>query len=168
MWKKSIITILLFCFFALLQDSFITHFSFFGAVPSLVFALFFTLAFFVKESNIYQIITLAIIAGFFLDIFSFTYIGPSIISLIIIGILLKYIQSALTTRDESYPFSYFLPLFIGFILLNELFIGLYIHFLDINKLILSFDIKIIYYALYSSIFATLFFYIYKRNLKNFR
>jgi rod shape-determining protein MreD len=165
MWKKILITTLLFCFFALLQDSFFTHFILFGAVPNLVFALFFTFAFFAKKIDSHEIISLAIIAGFFLDIFSYTFIGPSIFSLIIVGILLKKIQSALTTRDETYPFSYFLPLFIIFLLLNDLLIGLYAHFVDANKLVMSYDKTIISYAIYSSIFASIFFLIYKKNLK---
>jgi cell shape-determining protein MreD len=114
----------------------------------------------------YEIVSFAIIGGFFLDIFSYTYIGPSIISLVIIGLLLKKAQSALTARDESYPFSYFLPLFVVFLLLNELIMGLYSHFIDANKLVVGFDETIISYTIYSSIFAVIFFFIYKKNLKH--
>ena len=163
MWRKSLIVIILIYFFALLQNSFFTHFSLFGTVPNLVFALFFILAFFEKKNNNYRLLLWALIAGFFLDIFSYTYIGPSIISLVIIGILLKNTQSLLKIRDEDYPFVYFLPLFITFLLIHELLMGLYLYFLDPNKIITSFDIKTIFYVIYSSIFATIFFFIYKRN-----
>ena len=76
MWKKIVAPILLFYFFALLQTSFFVHFSLFGVVPDLVFILYFGFTFYSIKKNqllgnarVYEMVFLAITAGFFLDIF---------------------------------------------------------------------------------------------------
>ena len=148
------------------------HFNFFGAVPNLVFALFFLLVFFSspiknfegdKEKNkTYQIIFIAASAGIFLDVFSFTYIGPSITLLIIIGILLKKTQTLLKNRKDNYPFVYFLPLFIIFLLAYKLLLGLYLYFLDPNKIIINLGIETIFEVIYSLLIASVLFYINKK------
>lgn len=161
MWQKTLVIIFLFYFFALLQNSFFTHFNLFGVIPNLVFIIFFLLVFFERKDNNYQIIFLAITAGIFLDIFSFTYIGPSIISLIIIGILLKNAQSLLKNKRDIYPFIYFLPLFIIFLLIYNLLSDLYLYFLDPNKIIMAFSAETVFSVIYSSFIASLLFYIYK-------
>ena len=76
MWLKSILIFFLFWLFAIAQNSFFAHFNLFGAVPDIVFILFFLLVFFESFENYYQIIFYAVVAGFFADIFSvFTYIA---------------------------------------------------------------------------------------------
>jgi len=168
MWKKILAVILLFYFFALLQNSFLTHFNLFGAIPNLVFTLFFLLVFFEKKDPSacaginYYIIFLAITAGFFLDILSYTYLGPSIVLLIIIGFLLKKTQSLLKNSGDNHPFIYFLPLFIIFLLAYDLLLGLYLYFLDPNKIIISIGIETIFSIIYNSLVASAFFYIYKK------
>src|SRR3989344_9256457 len=120
MWQKILVIILLFYIFILLQNSFFVHFNLFGATPNLVFIFFFSLAFFNRKDKNYQIIYLASIAGILLDISSYTYLGPSIISLIIIGFLLKKIQLLLKERKDNYPFAYFLPLFLVFFVIYQI------------------------------------------------
>ncbi|MCX6718369.1 MAG: rod shape-determining protein MreD [Candidatus Staskawiczbacteria bacterium] len=144
MFKKLLVIIFLFYFFALLQSSFLSHFSLFGAVPNLVFILFFLLVFF-EEGNNYQIIIWSAIAGIFLDLFSYTYLGLSVVLLIIFGFLLKKVQSLLKDTEDKYPFVYFLPLFI-------------ISLLAYNFLLRT---EIIFSVVYSSVIASVFFYIYR-------
>lgn len=169
MWQKTLVIIFLFYLFALLQNSFFVHFNLFGAVPNLVFILFFLLVFFENDPRgaprNYQIIFLAATAGIFLDVFSYTYIGPSIALLIIIGFLLKNTQTLLKNKEDNNPFIYFLPLFIVFLLVYNLSLGLYLYFLDPNKIMPVFGIGIIFLAIYNTIIASVFFYIYKKCLK---
>ncbi len=162
MWFAVIIAISLFYFFALLQSSFFMHFDLFGAVPNLVFIFFFLLVFFEGKARYYQIIFLAIIAGIFLDISSYTYIGPSIVLLLIIGLLLKSVQSSLTNRKDNHPFIYFLSLFIIFLLAYDLLMDLYLYFLYPNKIAAILGIKIIFSLIYNSLIASIFFFIYKK------
>lgn len=172
MWKKYLIIILLFYLFALLQNSFFTHFSLFETVPNLVFILFFLLVFFENNPDHpfghaprnYQIIFIAAAAGIFLDIFSYTYLGQSIILLIIIGFLLKNTQSLLKNREDRYPFIYFLPLFVIFLLAYNLLLSSYLYFLDPNKIIISIGTKTIFSSIYSLLIASVFFHIYKKIL----
>jgi len=148
MWKKCLIIVILFYLFAQLQNSFFAHYNFFGAVPNLVFALFFTSVFF--EKKYFCVILLSIIAGLFLDIFSYMQLGPSIVLLTGIGVVLKKVQQLLQNRQDNYPFTYFLPLFV-------LFFAIYLVLLS-----LSFDLRIITSIIYSAVFAVLMFYIFKK------
>jgi rod shape-determining protein MreD len=165
MWKKLLIIVFLFYLFILLQNSFLAHFDIFGVSPNLVFVLFFLLVFFEKKDKTYRAIFLAITAGLFLDIFSFTCLGPSIIVLIIIALLLKKAQSMLKNREDTYPFVYFLPLFIIFFLVYDLLLGLTFYFFDPNKIIISFGTETIFAVIYNSLVASSFFYIYKKFFK---
>jgi len=120
-WQKVLITVFLFYIFALLQNSFFSYFSVFGAVPNLVFILFFLLVFFAKKNQLYQVLFPAICAGFFLDMFSYSYFGKYIILLLIIAILIKKTQSLLKSLDDNFPFIYFLPLFLIYYIIFEIF-----------------------------------------------
>jgi len=161
MWKKLLIIFFSFYIFALLQNSFLTYFNFFGAVPNLVFILFFLLAYFEKGDN-YQIIFLALIAGAFLDIFSYSYLGPSIVSLMIVGFLLKKSQALLKNREDNYPFFYFLPLFAIFLLVYNLFLSLCLHFFDPSRLAVNFGFGDVFMIIYNMVLASAAFYIYKK------
>ncbi len=159
MWKKFLLIVILFYLFALLQNSFFTHFSLFGTTPNLVFILFFLLVFLAKKDppartgSYYQILFFSITAGFLLDIFTYKYIGLSIIYLIIIAVLLKKIQSLLQDSSENYPFIYFLPLFAIFLLAYNQAITPYLNW------------TILFSLAYNLIFATIFFFINKKCLK---
>jgi cell shape-determining protein MreD len=182
MWRKTLVIIFLFYFFTLLQNSFFPHFNLFGAIPNLVFILFFLLVFFSSSteniignkkesrhplrrmSKNYQVIFLAITAGIFLDFFSYTYLGPSIAIFIIIGFLLKNIQSLLKNKEDSCPFIYFLPLFTFFLLVYDLLSDLYLKFLDSNKIAIVHPLGLVKGAssiIYNLIIASALFYIYK-------
>ena len=88
MYKKIIIFIILFYFLALIQTSFMVHFSIWGLIPNLIFLSVVIWNIFEKSNNnfgIYQ----AFAAGFFLDIFSSRIIGFNIIILISLAIVIK-------------------------------------------------------------------------------
>jgi len=165
MWKKLLVIILLFYLFALLQNSFLAHFGLFGAVPNLVFILFFILAFFSARGGpafSWEDFFYAAAAGFFLDVFSYTYLGPSIILLIIIGLVFKKIQSLLKNKEDKYPFIYFLFLFLISFLVYSLFFSLYLYLLEPGKIPMNFGIKAIFSTIYNLFIASIFFFIYKK------
>ena len=153
MWVKILITIILFYLFAVLQNSFFVHFNLFGAVPNLVFIFFFLITFFDKSKKYYRAIFYAVVAGLFLDLFSYSYFGVSVIILLLVGFFLKKVQSSLQEKkDNKFPFIYFLPLFIfsfaGYDLLFNLFVG------NFSKIIIA----EIVYNLFAACIA---FYIYR-------
>jgi rod shape-determining protein MreD len=161
MWKKILSIIILFYFFTLLQNSFFIHFNLFGSVPNIVFSFFFLLTFFEKKESDYYIFFLAILAGFLTDVFSYTYMGISVVLFSIIGILIKKIQLLLTSREDDFPFFYFLPLFILFLSVYNLLKYVCVQYLNFNRITMVYGPKIIISIIYSSMVASLFFYIYK-------
>jgi hypothetical protein len=169
--KKLLVIIFLFYFFALLQNSFLIYFDLFGAIPNLVFILFFLLVFFEKKNKVgqtynnYIVVSIAILAGTFSDIFSYVYLGISIIILMIIGITLKNIQLALMNTEENYPFIYFLPLFIISLLVYNFVLDLYIFAEEPIKIITFFSIGTVISLIYNLFIASVLFYIYKKGLK---
>ena len=169
MWQKTLAIIFFFYLFSLLQTSFFAHFNLFGTIPNLVFILFFLLVFFSagvpSGSGLafgWEGIFYALVAGIFLDIFSYTYIGPSIIFLLIIGFLLKKTQSLLKNREDSYPFIYFLPLFVIFFLAYDLSCGFYFYFFGLNKIAITLGTQTIFSVIYNALIASVLFYIYKK------
>ena len=147
---------------------------FFGAVPNLVFIFFFLLIFFQKkyktsisaysaraESN-YNVILISVIGGFFLDIFSHTYIAPSVILFIIIGIIMGKIQYLLMNKEDNYPLVYFAPLFTISFVAYSLLIDLCFYFLDSGKVMINFGVEIIFSTIYSLLIAIVAFLIFKK------
>jgi len=158
-WFWPIITILLFYFFALLQSSFLIYFNLFGTVPNLIFILFFILVFFSEKDSYYRLFFCAIMAGTFLDIFSVSKFGISIILLTLIGLAVKKIQTLLKERDDNYPFAYFFSLFLGSLLAYNLLS---------QNISINFNQRFFTEIVYSSVIAILGFFIYKKfcGLKN--
>ena len=165
MWFKYLIIILLLYFFALLQNSFFAHFNLFGAVPNLVFVFFFLLVFFEKPDKNLRVIFYAIIAGLFLDVFSCAYLGASIILLIIIGFLIKKIQSLLKEKKDKHPFVYFLSLFLISLAIYDLLMQACLYFLSLPYLNMSFGIYFFGRMVYSLLFAIAGFHVYKKIVK---
>ena len=161
MWKKISIIIILFCLFAVLQSSFFVNFNLFGAVPNLIFVLFFTLCFLDKNRSYYYILFMALFGGFLLDIFSYSYLGPSVIILIILGLLLHKTQSLLADSDGNYPFIYFMPMFVIFLVVYYLLAGAYSFFIDSNKIITPFGLTTLYSIIYNCIFAIILYFLLK-------
>ena len=166
MWKKISAIIFIFYILTLLQSSFFAHFNFFGAVPNLAFALFFTFAFFAGSDKNYYVIFLAVAAGFFLDIFSYSYLGISVILLIIIGILLKKMQSSLKNTKNSRPFFYFLPLFVIFFIFYEAMLSLSLYFFHQYKITEFLSWQTLFSLIYNLLFASLLFFICQKFIKS--
>lgn len=152
MWIKYLIIAISFYIFALLQNSFFVHFSLFGTVLNLVFAIFFTLIFFAGKNNFYQIAFISIIAGLFLDAFSYLRFGVSIMILLVIAFACKKIQGLLQEiKGNNFPFVYFLPLFLGAFLIYDLATGNF-----------SFSINFLAEIIYNLFFASIIFYTYRK------
>lgn len=162
MWLKTIIVIFLFYLFAVLQNSFFTHFNLFGIFPNFVFILFFLLIFFEKKNDYYKIIAWSVIAGLILDIFSYTYFGASVILFLFISFLAKRAQSLLKERNEAKPLFYFLPLFLVCFLVYEILLALHLRFIDPSHTAIFFDWRVILEMVYNLIFAAIFFLVYKK------
>ena len=151
MWKKLLIIALVFYALALLQNAFFIHFRILGAVPDLVFIFFILLVFFSAPggpASGWQVFFYAIMAGLILDIFSFTYICPSIFILAITAFLLKKAQALLKNRQESRPLVYFLPLFLLFFCVWQFLNATYLSFFGLpprfQEISLRFTVQLIY------------------------
>lgn len=162
MWP--IIAIILFYFFALLQNSFFAYFNFFGAVPNFVFILFFIFTFFSKKESYLKTIFVATLAGFFLDILSVNKIGISIVFLIIIGFLIKKIQSLLKDQEDNFPLGYFIGIFlVSFILYYSLLEVFF--YLTAKYIFVGINLKLLFEILYSLFFAVIGYFIGKKFAK---
>lgn len=161
MWRKILVITILFFLLVLVQNSFFAHFKLFGAVPNLVFVLFFLLAFFKGKAVSYSVIFYAVVAGFFLDIFSFTYLGPSIILLAGLAFLLKKIQALLKNQQDQHPVIYFLPLFVIFLSLYKILLTIILGLLGPLHTKIALDWQFFAGIGYSFLFAVIAFYIYK-------
>jgi len=122
-WVIFLAEVILFYFFALLQNSFFTHFSLMGGMPNLVFALFFIFLFFGKR-NIFYLFFLAVFAGIFLDIFLAGYFGISVVILFILGMFAKKIQTSLREGEENHSFIFFMCIFGVFYILYDILLQL--------------------------------------------
>jgi rod shape-determining protein MreD len=162
MWLKPLIIFFLFYIFAMLQNSFFAHFNLFGAIPNFIFITFFMLVFFGRKNSYYHVIFYAISAGLFLDIFSFSYLGVSMVLLIIIGCFIKKVYSSLKEKDDRYPFVYFLSLFFISLITYDLLIQAWLRFFDPSRI--SADLGLSFFAgiIYNLFFAILGFVICKK------
>lgn len=154
MWIKLLIITILFYILALIQNSFFVHFNILGAVPNFIFILFFILIFFSSREKIYSWENLfySFVAGFFLDIFYFSYFGRAFAVLMLISLIVKKLFSFLKQRKDKYPVIYFVPLFLIFFIIYDVLTGIGWHMFWL------FLIKIAY----NLIFAILGFYVYKK------
>ena len=117
--KRILISILFFFVLSLFQTTFLVHFNLFGLLPNLV--LISVIVFnFLENSEKKTGIIIAGIGGLFLDIFSSSFLGVSILILVILAYLIK--KFLWTFREEN--IIYFIPVFIASFFLYELFYAL--------------------------------------------
>lgn len=163
---RSLIIILSFYFFAVVQNSFLPYFNLIGVIPNFIFILFFILIFFKNKNEYAEGFFIAILAGFFLDILSPFYLpagrqvfGVSIIFMLIVYFLEKFTVHFLKEGMDKYPIFYFIPLFLICFLFFNIFSYLFLILLNFG-----FSIKwdIIFVSLYNLIFALPSFYFYKK------
>jgi len=166
MWIKSLVVIVLFYLFAVMQNSFFTHFNLFGAVPNLVITLFFLVVFFLPKNSSAEIILYSVFAGLFLDIFSYAYFGVSIILLLIIGLFAQKMKTMLQEKsNDTFPLVYFLPLFIISLLFYDFALSLCRDKFSFMQAISIFNFAISWEIVYNLLTAWLAFYIYKKFLQ---
>jgi hypothetical protein len=111
-WQNLALYFIFFYLLYLLQSSFMPKLGNWAGSLDLIFLYFFFLVFFIKKNDYLVIAILALIAGFFLDILNLEYFGPSVIILLIIGLVFKKIQLALKGADENFSLTPFLSLFV--------------------------------------------------------
>lgn len=164
-WLKYPISFLLFYIFALLQASFFAHFNIFGAVPDLIFILFFILLFF-SDSHAspfsLEKIFYAVVAGTLLDVFSYSYFGSSVVILLAEILLFKKLFNSLQVKEEKYPIGYFLFIYAIFFLIYTGVSALSIYFKNRSLLALGFSWMFLSKTVYDLFVAAIGFYIYKK------
>jgi hypothetical protein len=138
-----------------MQNSFFVHFNLFGAIPNIVFILFFVLVFFSRQGRdpavSGEIIFYAISAGLFLDFFSYTYFGVSIFLLMFFGVATKKIQSMLQEKvNDKFPFVYFLPFFLGSLIIYNLLLNVF----SVTGIIINSLIACIFFYIYNKFFVS--------------
>ncbi len=117
--KKALILILTLYLLTLIQTSFLVHFNILGVIFNLVLVFVCLLSFFEGPTQRWGFFA-AVIGGFFLDIFSTSFIGISIFVLVLISFIFKISLYILKERPEKHPLIYFIPLFIFSVLLYTL------------------------------------------------
>lgn len=156
MWLRLLIVFLLFGFLGILQNSFLAHFNVMGATANLIFILFYSAVFFSasgKPALSWEDLFYCAAAGFFLDVFSCSFLGISVIFLLIVAFIVKYGISQLKITKDKYPIAYFAPLFlISFIVYNLL-----------SAVVAGFNLNWVFLIeiVYNLVFALFGFYIYK-------
>src|SRR3989344_5859260 len=164
MLAKYSIIIFLFLVVSIIQASFLPFFAFMGIVPNLIFALFFILIFFenkrthntIESFSIYHELAsphgffLAIIGGFFLDIFSLRYVGTSIFLALVIFFLAAAVMHFLRESREPRMIWSFIALFTACFMVYEVVLRSFAG--------LSIDSGIIVSLIYTMIFACIGFY----------
>lgn len=165
MWLQYPVIFIIFYFLALLQNSLLAHFNVSGAVPNLVFILFFTLVFFSfseKRAFNWDAIFYSAVAGIFLDIFSATIFGLSVILLLLEAFLIKKAQKALRGwQNDNYPVIYFLALFFVSLIAYYLLSNGLNHFFGFSGVKTSLSWSFLAESIYNIAFASLIFWVYK-------
>ena len=119
--KKFLFFVLFFYILILVQNSFLSHFSFDGVFLNIILIALVLLNFFEDPRKKTSVLAAAI-GGFYLDIFSDFYIGTSMAILILISFLAKKTLSILDKRSILDFIFVFLLVFAGY--------NLGIYFLD--------------------------------------
>jgi|GEM_PF-1261504 len=165
MWLKPFIVIILFYFFAILQNSFFTHFVFSGGVLNLIFILFFLFVFFEKQKSYYWAFFYAVVAGLFLDIFSYASLGISIVLLMAMAFLIKKTQSSLKEEKDNFSLLHFALLFLVSFILYSLLLQTCIFIIIVPHVFTKFSLGFIIEIIYNLFFAVLAFLICKKYVK---
>jgi len=171
MWLKTLITIFLFYLLAVLQSSFFLHFNIMGIAPNFVLIFFFIIVFFSARGGPvldWENLLYSVTAGFFLDVYSYSYFGISIVLLLAISILAKKIMQSLREKKDKYPIAYFAPLFLIFYVFYDVFSGLFVFFFDPAHIIFSFTWPLLIRILYNLTAAIFVFYICKGFVKLYK
>lgn len=152
-FKKILFFLLIFYVLVLVQTSFFTHFNIFGQVPNLILiALFLIIIFDRGISGFFPFE--AILAGLFLDIFSYRFLGVSIFLLCLASIFSQEILKVV----KEHSFIILCVLFIAFVLFYESGILLFDYFfnqIDFSGAAKAILIKVSYNLFFSSLILCL-------------
>ena len=144
----AIILTAVFYFLVLIQNSFLVHFSVFGAFANLVLVCVCLVSFLEEKKSYYGLIP-TIAGGIFIDL-RFGAIGLSSLLLLIVYLFVKEMPRQL--RDVSYEYNIFYYLILLFI--SSIFFGIISRFsLNIFPLIAG--------LAFNLIFGVFFFYLFK-------
>jgi rod shape-determining protein MreD len=171
MWLKLSITLLFFYVFAVAQTSFFLHFNIWGIGPDFIFILFFILIFFSaadKKNLSWENLLYSVVAGFFLDISSYSYFGISIFLLIVIVFLCNKALQSLNKRKDQYPIIYFLPLFTMFYIFYKVFHCIIFYLFNFSQFAFNLNWILIMQIILNLFFAILGFYTYRFLVNNIR
>jgi hypothetical protein len=119
--SKSLTIILLAFFLTVLQIGFLPNYTFFGAVPNLVFILFFLVIFFSNERyNVFQALY-SVFFGFLIEMTSgsFEFVGLFVVLLFFMGFILKKMQRSFISGYDRFPVEQFVFLFLFFCAIFE-------------------------------------------------
>ena len=158
MWLKyTIITVLLY-FLSVFQNGFLPHFNIMGAFLNLIFIVFFILIFFESKNQLHGFF-IAILSGFFLDVFLSSDFGVSIILLLLIYFLTSTAKHFFRDGQSRYLVVYFAGLFsVSYVLYYFL-----LHFvLTFHQTESSFGLVTMVGLLYNLVFAVAGFYLYEK------
>lgn len=169
MWFRFFI-IMLFLFTAyILQTSFLPYFTILGAVPDLVFVIFFLVIFFEPERVYSQGLFTAPVAGLFLDMASNSYFGIYILSLLIIYFLNKVMHHFLREDRHIHLIFYFVGVFfVSFVAYQGLLYASSLIFnfeFNVNVVLMRFWYGLIVASIGFYIFKKLFYYSLDNQLK---
>lgn len=157
MWLKYPVIIFFSFLFFIIQTAFLPRFSATGAVPNLVFALFFIIIFFEKKEENKHNFFPEIITGFFLDIPLLSYFGLSTVSLLIVYFFKKVADYFLKDARGKYVILYFTFLFSTCFILYNISMYLLSSLLGFR---FGFNLQTFQSLAYSLIFACAGFYVY--------
>jgi len=90
MFKKILISIIVFYFLVLIQTSFLVHFTIFDVIPNIILILIILWNLFEKRKDYFGVVN-GFIGGFFLDIFSNHFVGFYILIFVGLAIFIKLI-----------------------------------------------------------------------------
>jgi len=106
---KYILIVLAFYFISLIQNSFLSHFIVFGVTPNLLLALV-CLNTFLDESQSCSGLVSAISAGAFLDILNGSFLGVSILAMLLVCLFIRKTLVYLIDFPIEYSILYFIPI----------------------------------------------------------
>lgn len=157
---KFLLLILVFYLLSLFQESFLPHFSISGVTPNLVLILVCLLTFFEERHKHYGLFWV-LIAGFFLDIFSKSYFGLSIFSLLLIYFFIKKSLRLLKEIPKNYSVIYFILLVVLSVVIYELLWGMFNW--PLGRALLNFGgSTMIIKVIYNLAIGLIGFYLFKR------
>lgn len=156
---RYLILITVFTASAIVQYSFLPYFNIAGAVPNLLFILFFTMVFFERQSIVNQSgFFTAIIAGVLLDMALPSHFGPSIIALLAVYALHKMSMHFLPDIRDDHMIFYFMGIFSLEWLCYHALVRAYASFTGFT---FNFGPVVLVGLVYSLIIAIIGFYLYR-------